>query len=133
MMPRLPVVALVMVALSSTSASAQQLGGAGTPDLSIVRFLAALFLCFAAALGMALFLRSRQGRQAMPKGLRLATLLRGSGRIEVLESRRVSPHADLCLLRCDDIEYVLLCSPTSAQVLSSKTVKPQAAASDGAA
>ena len=38
-------------------------------------------------------------------------------RVRVIESRRISVHADLCLVRCDDVEYVILCSAQQQQVL----------------
>jgi hypothetical protein len=38
-------------------------------------------------------------------------------RIRVIESRRISQHADLCLVRCDNVDYVILSSAQQQQLL----------------
>ena len=62
------------------------------------------------AFGLAVVLLKRGGG-------RLVLPSRAERRIAVIESRRISPHADLCLLRCDGQEYVILSSATGQQVL----------------
>lgn len=108
---------LVFLAGWSVPAHAQRLGGGGSAlDISVVRILAALLLCLAAAFGLALVIRSR--KSAKP-ALSMDWLRRGmatSRRIKVVETRRASPHADVCIVECDGEEYVLLCG-TSAQTV----------------
>jgi hypothetical protein len=48
---------------------------------------------------------------------RLFAALPTARRIEVIESRRVSQHADLCLVRCDGEEYLILSSAQQQQIL----------------
>lgn len=104
--------------LLPTAAQGQQLGGGAGPAVSLPQVLAALMLCLAAAFAAALLLR-RRGLSAGWPGLRgLTSALAASSRIAVIETRRISAHADLCLLRCGGVEYLILCGPAQAQVLS---------------
>lgn len=101
-----------------TMASAQQLAGGAGFEVSLVRVFAALLVCIAAAFAVILLIRSRGGKA---RGFRnLASAFGRTGRIELIESRRLSPHADLCLFRCDETEYLVLCSAGHAQVLETK-------------
>lgn len=77
-------------------------------DISPVRIFAAFLVCCLVALAVVLLLRARQGRpfklsfEAM-KSFRLS----GLQRVEVIESRRLSVHADVTLVRCDDQEFLI--------------------------
>lgn len=109
--------ALIAAGSWSTQVHAQGLGGGGGTDISIVRVLAALAICVAAAFALALVVRMRKGAPASGRSGRIARAISGSRRIEVVEARRASPFADLCLVRCDGVEYLLLCGPANLQVL----------------
>lgn len=95
-----------MVALSlSQPAAAQQLGGGASPDVSLVRVFLALLVCLAVAV-LALFLLRRRFAKK-PRSL-LPRLTASGSRIRTIESRRVAPQADVCIVECDGTEYLLL-------------------------
>jgi hypothetical protein len=99
-------------------AHAQQLGGGGSPDISPIRVLISLLVALACAFGLALFLRTRMGQHPASASVgqwlsRMGTLRR----IEVVEARRVSAHADLCLVRNEGEEWLLACGPAGITVL----------------
>lgn len=110
----------VMIALACWpgGAQAQQLGGGGaSTDISIIRILAALLVCLAAAFALALVIKARRGG-IRPLGKEwLPRAIAGSRRIEIVETRRATPYADICLVRCDGEEYLLLCGPSGQTVL----------------
>ena len=130
-MTRTFLLALVTATLAIPGvAQAQQLGGGAAPAISIVRILAALTVCIAAAFALALVIRARaRGDGQRLKSFSVAGLLStGFGvarRIEIIEVRRVSPHADVCLMRCDGTEYLLVCGSAGYEVLS-RTLLPGA-------
>ena len=108
----LRLVLLCFAALASAPAQAGRLGGGSAPDISIIRILAALVLCALVALAVILIIRVRSGRpislswQQWPKFGGIA-----AARLEIIESRRISAHADVCLVRCDGRDYLLACGP----------------------
>lgn len=110
--------------LTSTSAQAQQLSGGGGVELSIIRIAAALLICLAAAVVLALAIRSRGGKT--PLTWRQFTSLSPIGRIRLIESRRLSPTAELCLVQCDGIEYLVLSGPAGLQVVERRLLPEQA-------
>lgn len=84
-------------------------------DVSIGRVLIALVICIIIAFLAVLLIRQRSGK------IDLATLfsrveLRQRA-IHVVETRRLSPNADLCLVRHDGDEYLLLLLAGNARVL----------------
>lgn len=91
------------------AAAPARLGGGAALDVSLTRIVVALLVCVMLA-GLAAVLLKRGGGRLTLSG-------RTERRIAVIESRRISPHADLCLLRCDGQEYVILSSATGQQVL----------------
>lgn len=99
-------------------ASAAKLGGGGGLDLSLTRVVLSLLLCLGIAISGIVLLK-RNGARVNAGALRglLAKGLPVEPRVRVIESRRISAHADLCLVRCDDVEYVILCSAQQQQVL----------------
>ena len=103
-------------------AHAQHLGGGVGPDVSLIRILAAFLLCGAAAVALALVVRQRAGGSKRSARLSLTRLfptgLTGARRIDVIEARRISLHADLCLVRCDGTEYLLLCGASGHEILA---------------
>ena len=112
--------ALVILALWSGQAFANsaRLGGGGGLDLSLTRIVLSLLLCLGIALSLIVLLK-RNGGRVNANALRglLAKGLPADQRIRVIEARRFSAHADLCLVRCDEVEYVILCSAQQQQVL----------------
>jgi hypothetical protein len=94
---------------------AQKLGGASAPEISILRIALALGICLVAGIGLILYMRRGGVRPAFLAGW--GEGLARKRRIEVIEARRLSVHADLCLARCDGIEYLLVCSSTGLTVL----------------
>lgn len=117
--------ALVASALWSGQALAgtARLGGGGGLDLSLTRIVLSLLLCLGIAISVIVLLK-RNGGRVNAKGLRslLAKGLPADPRIRVIEARRISAHADLCLVRCDDVEYVILCSAQQQQLLREQPV-----------
>ena len=105
--------------LSAVPASAQagKLGGGGTLDISLTRIVMALLLCLMLAALAALALKRSGGRVDLTQMRRLFTALPAERRIDVVETRRVSQHADVCLLRCDGREYLILCAQQQQTVL----------------
>lgn len=99
-------------------ANGSRLGGGGGLDLSLTRIVISLLLCLALAGSLIVLLKRNGGRLnvGMLRGL-VAKGLPAEQRIRVIESRRISAHADLCLIRCDDIEYVVLSSAQQQQLL----------------
>lgn len=115
------------VLLLSTPVMAQsgRLGGGGTVDVSMTRIVMALLLGTMLAVLAALLLKRGGGRLDMAAARRLFTTLPTARRIQIIESRRVSQHADLCLVRCDSDEYLILCSAQHQQILRAREA-PQA-------
>lgn len=110
---------LAAIALSSTPALAgSRLAGGGELDLSILRIAMSLLLCLALAAAIILLLKRNGGRISLT-GLRnlLSNGSPSGQRIRVIESRRISVHADLCVVRCDDVDYVILSSSQHQHVL----------------
>jgi flagellar biogenesis protein FliO len=104
------------------SAHAQRLGGASEPDISLPRILAALVLCVAAAVVLALIVAKRGRLHGLAAIGDWATSFRKPRRLKLMESVRISPHADLCLVTCDDTEFLLVCNQGEIRVLSENSV-----------
>ena len=114
----------------SAPAMAQRLGQGPELSVSLWRVAGALLLCALIALAAILAVRRRGGivgRAALPSlfGLRAG---RDRSRITVVESRRVSPHANVCLLRCDGREYLVLVSEHRFATLSERPCDEDGAA-----
>ena len=97
-------------------ALAQQLGGGSGVGFSIWRILAALLVSLIAAVALALAIRARSRGGPVPRPLWFSALA-PAGRIKVLETRRIAGQAELTLVRCDGIEYLVLTCAGSASVL----------------
>ncbi|MBX9645221.1 MAG: hypothetical protein K2W91_14130 [Novosphingobium sp.] len=121
---KLPAALIAVWALLAPGAVlAQQLGGGGSVEISGVRIVLALIVCLVVLALVLAVLR----RKSLPKGLadKLRIGLGANGRIRTIESRRISPHADLCLVRCDDVEYLLVCTVGSVELLERRAAKPE--------
>ena len=113
--------AFVVAALSGAApALANRLATGGSANISIGRILAALVLCLFAAAAMVLVLRQR-GLGTAPSLRRLAQFGQ-RGRMRVLEVRRLSVHADLCLVQFDNTEILILCGSGGVQVLADRVL-----------
>lgn len=113
--------ALAFYAVDPVLASPHRLGGGDAAGVSIIRVIGTLFLCLLLA-GAMIFLLKR-AQLDTSEGLigRLRQLLPAAlppGRIAVIESRRISPHADLCLLRAGEREYAVIVASAYATILS---------------
>ena len=105
--------------VSEASYAGGRLATAQGPEIPWGRLSLALLFCLALAWIAILALRHHQGR------LRLDTLAKRlpglaslpQRNIEVIESRRISPHGDVCLLQCDGQRYLVIVGPGQALLL----------------
>lgn len=111
-------VSVFLLIATPSLASPGRLGGGGALDVSLTRIVMSLLLCVMIALLAALAMRRGGGRLDLKavRGLFLK-LPAPRRRIEVIETRRVSQHADVALLRCDDREYLVLCGANQQTIL----------------
>lgn len=112
--------------LGPQTALAQQLGGARPIDIPIVQILAGLLLCSLAAFAFALFLRrrSRAPRHIFGALLRRGALAHGADGIVVHETRRLSPHADVCRFSYGERDFLVVVTASSCTVLRETPVSP---------
>lgn len=103
-------------------AASPRLGGGAPLDVSVGRIVAALLICLIVA-GLAILLvRQRSGRIDLA-GFFSRMEIRPRA-VQVVETRRLSPHADICLVRHDDREYLLLLMAGDARVLRDRSAPP---------
>ncbi len=108
---------VLLVPVDAAFANGARLGGGGALNLSLTRIVTSLLLCLGIAVAAILLIKRSGGR---PNLQAIRTLFQGlptQQRVKVIETRRISQHADLCLVRCDDIEYVILSSAHQQQVI----------------
>lgn len=122
----------VLCAASPTAAPALaatvHLGGGEPLGVSLGRVVGALVVCTVVAVLAALLIRQRSGRMDLPA--LFARIAPPARSIEVLETRRLSPNADVCVVRHGGREYLLLLLAGAAQVLSEETVSPPQTGTD---
>lgn len=116
----------VLLAAAPALAGGGRLGGGQPLEVSLGRIVAALVICIIIAVLAALLIRQRAGNldlhalfgrlQARPRA------------IEVVETRRLSPHADICVVRHSGREYLLLLLAGNARILSEEPVAQPAEA-----
>lgn len=104
---------------SSKAVSAQRLGGAASADVSLVRVFLALLFCLILAILAVFIIRQRYGGRLPSFFGRMAST---NSRIRLVESRRIGPQADLCLVDCDGQEYLLLLSPGGPLLLKERPI-----------
>lgn len=112
---RLAAGALLALAATPAMAGAGRLGGGGDLGLSLGRIVLALLASLIVAVLAILLIRQRAGKGDLAAVLSRFELRQRA--IEVVETRRLSPHADICLVRHAGREYLLLLQSGSAQVL----------------
>lgn len=115
--------ACVVAAAHAHPVLAQNLGGASDTGVSVLRVVLALVVSIAAAVALALLLR----RHAAGGGGRLTwqslkTSVVTTPRIKVIETRRISTHGDVSLLRCDMTEYLIVSGTGGVKVLRTRNL-----------
>ena len=98
------------------AAAPPRLGGGEALGVSLGRIVTALIICAMIALLAALLIRHRLGKGDLP-GL-FARMEMRPREIQVVETRRLSQHADICLVRHRQQEYLLLLLAGDARILS---------------
>lgn len=110
-----------MIVVAAAAAAGPHLGGGGALGISLTRIVAALLICTMLAVVAGLLLKRGGGRIDLG-AIRDLAGVRADRRIAVIETRRISQHADACLLRCDGRDYLILSSQASQQVLRQEAV-----------
>ena len=100
---------------ASTSADARQLGGGEPLDVSLGRIVMALIIGIIVAVLAILLIRQRSGKIDLVTMFSRVELRKRV--IEVVETRRLSPHADICVVRHGGREYLLLLLAGGARIL----------------
>lgn len=114
----LSVVPLVVAAAPAIARAGRLGGGSGGVDVSLTRIVTALILCLMLAALAALLLKHRGGRFDLGALRGFVGQMPGTARrIDVIETRRISQYADVCLLRCDGRDYLILCAEHQQTVL----------------
>lgn len=130
-MARVSFLAATILLATETAALAQagRLGGGnGGVDVSLTRIITALILCLMLAGLTAVALKRSGGKFDLAGMQALFTRMPAPiRRIDVVETRRISQHADVCLLRCDGREYLILCAANQQTVLSDAPAGERAA------
>ena len=115
-----------LFAAAPALAGGGRLGGGQPLEVSLGRIVAALVICIIIAVLAALLIRQRAGKIDL---YALFGRLQSRPRaIEVVETRRLSPHADICVVRHSDREYLLLLLAGDARILSEQPVAQKAEA-----
>lgn len=118
--------------LSAAPALAQRLASGSPAPFPWWRWFAAIGLCLGLAVAGALALRARLGGAggvAWPSAL--PSLRAGAAarrrRVSVLDSVRVSPTLEVCLIRCDAEDYLLAATPHAIVRLSAAAAPEEGA------
>lgn len=97
-----------------------RLGGGQPLEVSLGRIVSALVVCIIVAVLAALLIRQRGGKLDLYAFFgRLQSRPRA---IEVVETRRLSPNADICVVRHSGREYLLLVLAGDARILREEPV-----------
>jgi hypothetical protein len=115
----LGLILLTLFLLSSTGeVFAQQLGQGSDDGISLWRVFAALIVCVGVAVAAAFVLKHR-----MQGGMPLIRPNRNRARLAVIESLRLRPQVDLCIVSCDGDEFLMVISPQGAHLLHAPAVR----------
>jgi hypothetical protein len=117
---KLPTIILAALALwpaaaFGQNAAAPHLGGGGSLDISLGRIIASLVICIIIAVLAILLIRQRGGRGDL--AALFARIQPRARAIEIVETRRLSPHADICLVRHSGHDYLVVLQQGSMQLL----------------
>ncbi|QNA82938.1 hypothetical protein G4G27_02105 [Sphingomonas sp. So64.6b] len=96
-------------------ARTRSLGGGGDLDISLGRIIISLVICIVIAGLAALLIKQRGGKFDLKAWL--ARIEPRTGEIRIVETRRLSLHADISVVRHGDREYLLLLQQNNAQIL----------------
>lgn len=97
------------------AAAPSGLGGGEELNISLGRIVTALLICILLAGFAVLLIRQRSGKTDL-RALFARIELRPRS-LRVVETRRLSAHADICLLRHDGTEYLLLLMAGDCRIL----------------
>lgn len=112
-----------VVAHPAVAAAPARLGGGGELDFSLGRIVLSLIVCIIIAVLAILLIRQRSGRIDL-RAL-FARIEPRAAQIRIVETRRLSPHADISVVEHGGREYLLLLQPTAAQVLRARDIPGQ--------
>jgi hypothetical protein len=117
------------VGVPAPASWAQALGGGRSVDVPVVQILAGLLLCSLAAFAFALFLKRRTGARAPLFQHLLSRAAPDAARdgIAVIETRRLSNHADVCRFRSGDREFLVVVTASSCTVVRETAISVPAA------
>lgn len=113
-----------LLADSPVLAGGGRLGGGQPLEVSFGRIVSALVICIIIAVLAVLLIRQRGGKIDLR-----ALLERFQARpraVEVIETRRLSQHADICLVRHGGREYLLLLLAGDARILNDRVAESRA-------
>lgn len=96
-------------------ATPHRLGGGGDVDISIGRIVVAFVICIIVAVLAILLIRQRGGRINLAQWF--ARVVPRSREIDIVETQRLNPHSDICLVRHDGREYLLILQQGATHVL----------------
>ncbi|HEX9933335.1 MAG TPA: hypothetical protein VGB08_10885 [Allosphingosinicella sp.] len=116
--------------LSPLLAASPGLGGGEELGVSLGRIITALIICIIVAVLAVLLIRQRSGKVDL--AALFARIEMRPRAVQVVETRRLSVHADICLLRHDGREYLLLLMAGACQVLRENDVPTDASPLTGA-
>lgn len=107
------------LALIPLPAMAAGLGTANAPGVPWARIVLAFVFCIALAVGAIAILRHHQGRLRFTFAARAFPAMAQAPRrrIEVIETRRISQHGDVCLLHCGGHSYLIAMGQACAVLL----------------
>jgi flagellar biogenesis protein FliO len=111
--------ALILLLVIPAAAHSQRLGGGASADISMARVFLALLVCIVVACLAILLIRYRLSGK-LPSFL--PRLQSAGARIRLIESRRISPQAEVSLIECDDTQYLLLVAAGGTLLLNERSV-----------
>ncbi|MGK6317899.1 hypothetical protein [Sphingomonas sp. DT-204] len=111
---------ILLAAATQAGVAAGRLGGGGALDIPVARIIVSLIACLLIAALAIVFLRQRAGKADL-RAL-FGRLTSGHGAIDIVEVRRLGMHGDVCLIRHDDREYLLLVQNSRAIVLRERDI-----------
>jgi len=120
-----PLVAAMLLLHGAFPARAQTLGQGTGPDISILGVLGALVLCLAVAVLAAFVLKARTRGRALSVQTLFGRSRSQEGRLRVVETLRLGPQVDLCIVECDASEYLIAISGNGASLLSRLPADPE--------
>jgi hypothetical protein len=106
----------VCAAAAPSLAFAQRLGGAPEFETPWLRLIVGLLLCTLVAALAAVVIR-RFMHAGSPVNGRFLFLGAAPRRLRVIETHRLSAHADVCMFTCEGREYLVVVSAAGATVL----------------